>query len=367
MQIQAAVVREGQAPFTIETLEMTGLAPGEVLVRIAATGLCHTDLVVRDQVLPTPLPIVLGHEGAGVVAAVAPDVTSLSVGDKVIMGFAACRACEQCLSGQPAYCTHFTPLNFAGARRDGSTCLHDHGHPVASHFFGQSSFATHAIAAAHNLVKIAPEAPLELFGPLGCGIMTGAGAVMHALKLRAGESFLVSGAGPVGLSAVMAAHASGAGMIIVSDPLASRRAFALDVGATHALDPADGPLTEQVMALCPQGVQTALDTSGLPQVIESVLSTLAPLGRMAMVGVPRDLADSISLNLLTMLAKGIEVRGVTEGNADPQTFLPELIDLHAQGRFPFDRMISLYPLAKINEAVEDQHAGRCIKAVITMS
>lgn len=366
MKIRAAVAREAKAPFSVEMLDLKTIQPDEVLVRIVATGLCHTDLVVRDQLLPTPLPVVLGHEGAGVVEAVGWAVTSLQPGDHVVLGFAACRECAPCRSGFPAYCKDFAALNFGGRRPDGSSCLHDGAGEIGSHFFGQSSFATHAIAAARNLVKVPADAPLELLGPLGCGIMTGAGTILNVLKVQSGEALLITGGGPVGLSGVMAAVVAGAGTIIVSDPLTSRRDMALELGATHAIDPAAGSLADQVRAIAPEGVQAVLDTSGIGSVIEEGVQSLGPLGRLAMVGVPRSTNGAISLNILQMLSLGIQVCGVTEGNADPQQFLPELIALHREGRFPFDRLIRTYPLEQINQAIIDQHEGHCVKAVLTM-
>jgi aryl-alcohol dehydrogenase len=257
-------------------------------------------------------------------------------------------------------------LNFSGRRRDGTSCLHDQNGEVSSHFFGQSSFATHAIVAAKNAVKVTKDAPIELLGPLGCGIMTGAGAVFHALQLKQGESLLVTGGGPVGLSAVMAGVVRGADMILVSDPLPSRRAMAIDLGATHVIDPAAGELAEQVRAIVPAGVENVLDTSGIAPVIEAAVGTLAVRGRLATVGVPRSADAAVSLNILQMLSLGIQISGVTEGNADPQTFLPQLVDLFLAGKFPIDRMISSYRLDQINEAIADQHAGRCVKAILTM-
>ncbi|KEZ12105.1 MULTISPECIES: NAD(P)-dependent alcohol dehydrogenase [Sphingobium] len=366
MEIEAAVARTAGGDFSVERLTLGELRPTEALVRVVATGLCHTDLVVRDQILPLPLPAVLGHEGAGIVEAVGDAVTSIAPGDAVVMGFAACRACPQCDAGQPAYCRDFAPLNFGGHRTDGSTCLHDGQTPVSSHFFGQSSFGTYAIVAAQNLVKMPSDAPLELLGPLGCGIMTGAGAVMNALKLQAGESILIIGGGPVGLSAVMAARALHAGQIIVADPLESRRAMAVDLGATGTIDVRLGDTAEQLRAIQPQGVHCVLDTSGVIPAIESGIAALAPLGRLAMVGVPKAQDAAISLNILHMLSLGISICGVTEGNADPQTFLPELVALNAKGLFPFERLITRYRLEDINQAVADQHAGRCVKAVLTM-
>lgn len=367
MEITAAVARTPGGDFTIERLRLSDMRSDEVLVRIVATGLCHTDIVVRDQLLPTPLPAVLGHEGAGIVEAVGADVTSVAPGDAVVLGFAACRQCPQCLAGEPAYCRDFAALNFGGARPDGSTCLHDGDGAVSSHFFGQSSFAHHAIVAARNLVKVPPDAPLELLGPLGCGIMTGAGAVFKALALQAGETILVTGGGPVGLSAVMAAKAIGAGAIIVADPLESRRAIAQELGATHVIDVTAGDTAHQLRAILPGGVDCVLDTSGAVPAIEAGAAALAVRGRLAMVGVPKATDASISLNILHMLSLGISVCGVTEGNADPQTFLPELIALNAKGLFPFEKLMKTYPLAHINQAVADQHAGRCVKAVLTMA
>lgn len=366
MEVQAAVARIAGGDFTIERLELGDLRSDEVRIRIVATGLCHTDIVVRDQLLPTPLPAVLGHEGVGIVEAVGTDVTTVAPGDAVVMGFAACRACPQCDAGQPAYCRDFAALNFGGCRADGSTCLHDGTAPVSSHFFGQSSFARHAIVAARNLVKVPADAPLDLLGPLGCGIMTGAGAVMKALKLQPGEAILVTGGGPVGLSAVMAAKASGAGAIFVADPLESRRAMALELGATHVIDVTAGDTAEQLRAIRSQGVDCVLDTSGAVPAIDAGMRALGPLGRLAMVGVPKALDAAVSLNILHMLSLGISICGVTEGNADPQTFLPELIALNAKGLFPFEKLMTRYRLEDINQAVADQHDGRCVKAVLTM-
>lgn len=367
MKVSAAVVRDAGAPFSLEHLDLGQIQPDEVLVRVVATGICHTDLVVRDQMLPVPLPAVLGHEGAGVIEAVGADVKGLEPGDPVVLGFAACRACPQCEAGLPSYCVDFGPLNFGGGRPDGSSALHDHHeHRVSSHFFGQSSFATYSIAAAKNVVKVAKNAPLELLGPLGCGIMTGAGTVFNALDVKAGQAILVTGAGPVGLSGVMAAKVREAGVIIVSDPVESRRAMAIELGATHVIDPTQGDLAKQVRTIVPTGVQAVLDTSGIAAVIEGAVGALGALGHVATVGVPRTPDAAISLNILQLLSLGIRVSGVTEGNADPQTFLPELVDLYLAGKFPFDRMIKTYPLDEINKAIDDQHAGLCVKAVLTM-
>ncbi|WCT73770.1 NAD(P)-dependent alcohol dehydrogenase [Sphingomonas naphthae] len=366
MKISAAVVREAGAPFAIETLSLEEPRADEVRVRIVATGLCHTDLVVRDQVLPTPLPAVLGHEGAGIVEAVGADVTDLKVGDPVVLGFAACRECTPCRAGEPSYCAHFAALNFGGCRDDGSVALADAAAPVSSHFFGQSSFATHALVAAKNVVKVPADAPLDILGPLGCGLMTGAGAILNTLAVQAGQSVLVSGGGPVGLAGVMAAASAAAGTIILVDPLESRRTLALELGATHAIDPMAGPLGDQVRAILPEGVARILETSGNTGAIEQSVGVLGARGRLAMVGVPKTLDATITIAALPLVSLGASICGVTEGDADPRSFIPHLIALHREGRFPFDRLITRYPLAEINSAIADQYAGVCVKAVLTM-
>ncbi len=366
MEIRAAVTRDAGHAFSIERLKLDAPRADELLVRIVATGLCHTDMAVRDQILPSPLPIVLGHEGSGVVEAVGDSVTDFAVGDHVVLSFAACRHCARCEAGEPGYCESFFPVNFGGCREDGSKCLHDANGEVGSHFFGQSSFATHALVASKNAVKVSKDAPLELLGPLVCGIMTGAGAVLNSLAIQPGEALLVTGGGPVGLSAVMAAASRGARAIVVSDPLAGRRTVALELGATHAIDPAKGDLDAQVRAILPAGADCVLDTSGVPAVIGQAIGLLGVRGRMGMVGVPNRLDATFTAAILPMLSLGARICGITEGDADPRTFLPQLIELHAKGKFPFDRMITLYPLERINEAIEDQLRGVCTKAVLTM-
>jgi aryl-alcohol dehydrogenase len=208
-----------------------------VLVRVVATGVCHTDIIIRDQYYPSPLPAVLGHEGSGVVEAVGSDVAGVAVGDHVVMSFMSCGTCRPCQSGHPGHCGSFFELNFGGGRADGSSASCDaHGHALHDHFFGQSSFGTYAIAHERNVVKVDKDAPLELLGPLGCGIQTGAGAVLSALAVKPGSSFAAFGSGAVGLSAVMAARVAGATTIIAVDVTPSRLALALELGATHAVN-----------------------------------------------------------------------------------------------------------------------------------
>jgi aryl-alcohol dehydrogenase len=362
----AAVARKANADFTIEQVTVDGPRAGEVLVRIAGVGLCHTDLVCRDQFESFAKPAVLGHEGAGVVEALGEGVVGLAVGDRVVLGFSSCGHCKRCAEHLPSYCEQFGPLNYAGMRlEDGSTAHSAGGTRVSSHFFGQSSFATLAVTRAGNVVKVgATKVPLELLGPLGCGFQTGAGAIMRSMACPAGSSLVVFGGGPVGLAAVMAGAIRKCSKIILVEPIAARRQIGLEVGATHVIDPAAGNLTEAIRAILPQGVDFALDTSGNVAVIEVGLANLAAHGMIGLVGVPKDLAASINVNIVALMTPGLRIIGIIEGDSMPQDFIPALLEYHAAGRFPFDRLIRTFPLAQINEAIGAQARGECIKVVL---
>jgi aryl-alcohol dehydrogenase len=366
MNITAAVLREPCGPFSMEQLELAAPNRDEVLVRIVSTGLCHTDIAARDQLIPVPLPIVLGHEGAGIVEAVGSEVTGLAVGDHVVLSFASCGHCGPCHTELPGYCTSFMPLNFFGARADGSTALRAGDESVASHFFGQSSFASYALANERNAIKVAKDVSLELLSPLGCGIQTGAGSIMQALACPAGSSLLVLGGGSVGLSAVLGAVVQGCSTIIVVEPMAARRTMALELGATHVIDPAMAAgLGESARAVVPAGVDFILDTTGKTSVINAAVAAIAHRGTLGLLAVPASAADaSLSVEILTLLGLGYRIKGITEGDVNPASFIPRMIELYLAGKFPFDKLISRYPLSEINRAIDEQHRGLSIKPVL---
>jgi aryl-alcohol dehydrogenase len=366
VEITAAVAHKPLADFTLETLTLDGPKAGEVLVKVVSVGLCHTDLAAREGIVPIPMPAVLGHEGAGTVVEVGAGVTKVKAGDRVALTFNSCGSCDNCVLGSPAYCYQFLMLNYAGVRPDGSSPITSVEGPVNSVFFGQSSFASHALANERNVVKLADDAPLDLVGPLGCGIQTGAGAVMNSMAAHEGSSLLVLGAGSVGLAGVLGGVVQGCSTIIVLEPHASRRALALELGATHALDPAAGELAEQVRAIVPIGVQYVFDTTGIPAVIESSLAAMAPHAALGLVGVPTDPTAAIGLSLMQAMIIGIKIYGIIEGDAVPDEFIPRLAALHREGRFPFDKMITKFPLSQINEAIEAQHKGEVVKAVLVL-
>jgi aryl-alcohol dehydrogenase len=365
MQISAAVVQEVGAPFTLTDVDLQPPAPDEVVVEIAGAGICHTDVAVQHGHLPFPLPGVLGHEGSGTVVEVGSDVTTVAAGDHVAISFNSCGACPRCSMGEPAYCHGFLDYNFSGVRPDGSSGLASAGTKLGANFFGQSSLATHALAHERNVVKLPPGAPVELAGPLGCGIQTGAGAVMNSLDVQPGSTVVIAGAGAVGLSAVLAAVVREAASIIVVDLHESRRTLATELGATHAIDPKAGPLSEQIKEINPGGADYAIDTTAVRPVVEQLLASLGMRGMLGLIGVPADPQAVFSIGLFQPPLFGLTIRGIVEGDADPKTFIPYLLDLYSQGAFPFDKLITTMPLAHINEAVEAQHRGEVLKAVLT--
>lgn len=365
MQTTAAIARAPDENFTVEPVEIEAPRPGEVLVRIAGVGLCHTDLIARDQFIPIPLPAVLGHEGAGIVAAVGEGVSKVAVGDRVVLGFSSCGHCSRCEEDLPSYCREFPVLNYAGARSDGSTGVKLGGEQISANFFGQSSFAAHALTHERNLVRIeADDVPLEILGPLGCGFQTGAGGVMRSMACPAGSTIAIFGGGPVGLAAVMGAVIQGCSTIILVEPFAARRDVALRLGATHVIDPAEGDVGAAIRAILPDGVEFAFETSGRESVVETALATLSSHGLLGLVGVPPRPESSLSVNIASLITYGHRIQGIVEGDSDLQTFIPELVEHFRQGRFPFAQLVQTFPLDRINEAVAAQLRGDCIKAVL---
>ncbi|MET7328340.1 NAD(P)-dependent alcohol dehydrogenase [Nonomuraea sp. NPDC005650] len=353
MRAQAAILRDPGKPFTVEDVSLAPPGPGEALVRVAGAGMCHTDMLFRG-LAELPMPMVFGHEGSGVVEEVGPGVTRVAPGDHVVMSYDSCGWCGRCLTGAAPYCDEFMARNFSGVRADGSTgATCSVGEPVAARWFGQSSFATHAVATERNLVVVDRSLPLELLGPLGCGLQTGAGSVLISLNVRPGAGIAVFGAGAVGLAAVMAAKVAGADEIVAVDLHASRRELALELGATRALDGADPDLVAAVGQ-----VDHSFDTTGVPAVIRTAIAVLRPGGSCGLVGTGGE------ITLPPTALTGRTLRFIFEGDAVPQEFVPRLIRLWRQGRFPFDRLIRTYPLDAINDAERDSASGATVKPVL---
>lgn len=361
---QAAVARVPGQAFSIENITVAAPRGDEIRVKIVGAGICHTDLVCRDA-FPVPMPIVLGHEGAGIVEAVGPDVRDIKTGDHVVLTFTSCHACPNCREHMPAYCYAFNPLNLGGPlpAEMGPTLAQD-GKPITGRFFGQSSFASYAIAHESNAVCVAKDLPLAKLGPLGCGIQTGAGAVLNSLAVKTGTSLAIFGGGAVGLSALMAAVAVDAGKIVVVEPNRARRALATELGAHGTLDPIGiDDLATAIKDATGGGVQRAFDTTGIPAVIGAAADSLLPNGILGLVGAS-PMEATLPINIMGVVLRGIGVKGILEGDSDPKAFIPKLLAMHRAGRFPFERLIQTFPFAHINEAVAATTSGKAIKPVL---
>ncbi len=362
--IKAAIVREKGGEMSIEDVRIGEPADDEVLVRIVATGICHTDLSVRDQLLPMPLPAVLGHEGSGVVEAVGRSVTNVVPGDHVVMSYAWCGSCDLCHSGHPAHCENVLPQCFGGSRADGSTGITDStGTPIHDHFFAQSSFAEYALANMRNVVKVPKDLPLDLLAPLGCGLQTGAGAVLQALKVKPGSSFVAFGIGAVGLAAIMAAKVAGATKVIAVDINPERLALAAEIGATHTINGKEVDVVAKIQEITGKGADFALEASGVGAVLRQAIDCLGIFGTCGIVGAP-PLGSEVKVDVMGVMIPGKRVMGIVQGDVISATFIPTLIELYRQGRFPFDRLIKQYDFADINQAIADSETGKTIKPVL---
>ncbi|GAA3811510.1 NAD(P)-dependent alcohol dehydrogenase [Streptomyces coacervatus] len=362
---RAAVVESGGAPFALADVELDEPGPHEAVVRMVATGLCHTDLGVASGGLPFPLPGVLGHEGAGVVEAVGTAVTGIAPGDHVVLSFTSCGECRNCHGGHPAYCATWLPLNLIGGRRaDGTGTISRDGTPLGGHFFGQSSFAERALVDERSLVKVDADVPLESVAPLGCGVQTGVGAVWNVLKPVTGSTIVVLGAGAVGLSAVMAAALTPATRIVAVDKVGERLSLAKELGATHTVNVGEADLAEALAEITGgQGADGVVETTGSVAVLRQGVDALAARGTLVVVGAP-PFGSEVALDVNGLLG-GKQVVGLTLGDAETQTFIPALVQLVKEGRLPLHRLISTYPFADIDQAVRDMGAGKAIKPVLT--
>ena len=363
MQVTAAVVRERSGPFIIDTLQLADPRPDEVLVRVAASGMCATDLHGRDGYYNTPYPCVYGHEGAGVVEAIGSAVRSVGVGDHVIMSFPWCGTCANCQRDMLSHCQRSFAWKFSGTRPDGSTLLQKDGAPVYSAYFQQSSFSTHTLANERFVVKVRKDAPLDLIGPFACSGQTGAGAVFNSMKPEPGDSFAVFGVGAVGLSGLMAAKVACCDPIIAVDVHDSRLELARELGATHTINHTGrNDVVTEIRKITGEGVRFSLETSAQPSVFREAIEALMPAGTCVLLGSARS-GTEVTIDM-AFLQFGRMVRGVIQGESHSKEFIPKLVDLLMQGRMPVDRMITHYDFADINRAARDSASGATIKPVL---
>jgi aryl-alcohol dehydrogenase len=357
--ISAAVLRSPTGRHVMETVYLAPPAEDEILVRIHAAGFCHSDVLPRDARF-TAFPLIVGHEGAGIVERVGARVSRVAVGDHVVLTFQSCGHCQLCASGKPSYCDSFVKLNASGRNGDGSTCVRDaRGEEISARWFGQSSFATHALATERNAVVVDRDLPLTLVAPLGCGIQSGAGAVMVTFDMKAGESLVVFGAGSVGLSAVLGARAVGASTIVAVDLHRARLDMALEFGATHVFDAGADDLVAKIRQATGGGAHYAFDTTGVPSVISKAIAAIRKGGACGLVGAPTGelVISQYDLN-------GKALMRIVEGGVEPHVFIPKMIALWKAGSFPFDKLIQTFPLSQINEAEQSSLSGLVIKPVL---
>ena len=365
MKINAVIASETDKSFSYEEVELDAPRDDEILVKIMAVGLCHTDVIARDGMYQLGRDAVLGHEGAGIVEAVGKGITKVQPGDRVAISFRSCGSCRRCGHDNSAYCTDFVGLNISGKRQDGSSTLRRGDKELASNFFGQSSFASHAITYETNVVAVPDDIPFEIAAPLGCGVQTGAGTVLKSLECEAGSSIIVTGCGTVGLSAIMGAKIAGCAQIIAIEPVAARRELALSLGATHTIDPFEHEDFEAaIRAILPAGVDYAVDTTGRRLTLENLTRCFTTHGVLALVGMPTSLDDDVQFAGIQFLASGLTIKGIIEGSSHPEIFIPELMAYYKNGQLPLDGMIKTYALSDIDKAVHDHHAGACVKAVL---
>ena len=365
MNILAAVARGRSEPLGFESLNLADPADDEILVKLVASGVCHTDLRAIEVEGMVPKPIVLGHEGAGIVEAVGSAITKVKPGDSVLLTFDSCGSCPSCSARAPSYCQHLLARNFSGKKPSGSIPYTDtNGAPVFGNFFGQSSFATHALCRSRNVVKVAASAPLDLLAPLGCGVQTGAGAVMRSLKVGDGQSLAVFGTGSVGLSAIMGARIVGADPIIAIDVNPARLAAARDLGATHTIDASREDVAARLREITGHGVNFAIDTSGLARSVKTAVESLAPLGTCGVIAATRE--PEVGIVTRQLMVGGRSIRGIAEGDSIPDEFIPELVEHYARGRLPLERLVTHFPFERINEAIHEAHTGAVIKPILRM-
>ncbi|MCC4722311.1 NAD(P)-dependent alcohol dehydrogenase [Salinicoccus sp. RF5] len=355
MNIKAAVTPKKGEPFEIKDVALPDPDANDVFIKVAASGICHTDVSDRDTDMVNP-PSVLGHEGAGIIEEVGPEVTDLKKGDHVIVSFASCGKCDNCLNGPPAHCENYAELNL-------NNHVDQETNELVERFFGQSSFASYSRVNQRNVVKIDKDIDLALAAPLGCGLRTGASTVLNVLKPESGSSIAVFGVGAVGLSAIMTAKIAGCEHIIAVDLHENRLELAKELGATASIvSGKDADIAGEIQDITGKGVQNILDTTGVDAVIEQTIKSLDSFGKLATVVTD----DSFSVPLEILALKGASIVGTSQGDATPQEFIPEMISYYKDGQFPFDKMVKYYDFEQINQAFEESENGSVIKPVLRM-
>lgn len=363
MKITAAVTHE-KGKLAIEPVELASPKASEVLVRLVASGVCHTDDAGINQLIPVTLPAVFGHEGVGIVEEAGVGVETLKKGDRVILTFPSCGICKNCIAGHPYTCEIMNDLFFKGTYKDGTHRLSQNGKPISS-FFGQGAFATHVVVDARNAVKVQVDSDEQLsyLCSLGCGAQTGAGAVLIRCKPEPGSSLVVFGCGGVGMAALMAAKIAGCSTIIGVDVVPSRLRMALEIGATHVINGKEADAVAEVKKITNGGADFSIESSGIPSLTLQALGSLRPNGLCVLVSVTGPAEVPVALEPLLM-NKSATLAGLTEGGSNPQVFIPKLVQYFKEGRFPVDKLVKFYDFKDIETAFHDSHTGVTVKPIL---
>ncbi|HUB70411.1 MAG TPA: Zn-dependent alcohol dehydrogenase [Acidimicrobiales bacterium] len=366
--MKAAVLFAPAETLKVVEVDLAPPGPQEVRVKLAATGVCASDWHTMTGAIASPTPSVLGHEGAGVVAEVGDGVRSVKPGDHVVLSWVpSCGRCRYCESGRPNLCSVAAPALFAGTLVSGAKRLSYQGQELY-HYSFLSTFAEEVVVDEASCIPVRTDVPLPVAALVGCAVMTGYGAVVNRARAAPGSTVVVFGAGGVGLSAVMAAHLSGARYVVAVDPVASKRELAVEVGATHVVDPAAERAGTVVAAITGgEGADVCIESAGRTELVTEAFDVTRRAGTVVCVGIPS--ADAmISLPGPAMVRHEKTVTGSLYGSCRPRTDMPRILDLYAEGRLPLDRLVSrVYPLEEINAAFRDMVAGRLARGVISLA
>ncbi len=359
--MKAAVFYEANKPLVVEEIEIEEPKQGEAMVKMAAAGVCHSDLHFMEGLWPWPTPAVLGHEGAGIVEKVGQGVTSVQPGDHVIFSWTpSCGMCRNCVIGKPYLCTGH---GSGPTMRDGTSRLKK-GDQTIHHFISVSSFAEHAVVPEIGMVKVRDDAPLDKVALVGCAVMTGVGAVINTAKVEVGSSVAVFGCGGVGLNVVQGANLADATTIIAVDMLDNKLEMAKQFGATHLVNASKDDPVMKIHEITGGGADYAFEVIGKAEVITQAFESVKPGGTAVVVGMP-PLGSQTTLNAALIFMQDKTLKGCNYGSTRFRVDMPMLVDLYMAGKLKIDELVTRsYPLEKINEAFEAMKKGEVARSII---